>query len=191
MQNEFSIAKPARAGGGLARHEEDTQSVSPERNTQFMYSQELLEALASGGVFLVSGAGKPNAMTIGWGALMRIWNEPVMQVLVRQSRYTHDLLDIDPRFTVAVPKPGEFRNELSVCGVKSGRDTDKFAALSMKAAAPRNGGVPGIEGCLNIECRAIHNIHVPVQGLLQAHADNFYPEGDEHTLYFGEILAIY
>ncbi len=158
---------------------------------EFSIAKEFLDALASGGAFLVTGDEKPNAMTIGWGALMRIWNAPMMQVLVRQSRYTHDLLDKDPRFTVSIPKPGEFRKEIGVCGVKSGRDMDKFEALNMTATAPRNGGVPGIEGCLNIECRSIHNIHVPVQGLLKAHVDAFYPQGDEHTMYFGEILAIY
>ncbi len=158
---------------------------------EYLAAKELLEALASGGAFLVSGAEKPNAMTIGWGAIARIWNTPICQVLVRQSRYTHDLLDADARFTVAIPKPGELRKAIGVCGVKSGRDVDKFELCGLKATTPRNGGIAGIEGCLNVECRAVHNIHVPVKGLLQAHADRFYPEGDEHTMYFGEILAIY
>ena len=158
---------------------------------EYLAAKELLEALASGGAFLVTGAQKPNAMTIGWGAIMRVWNEPVCQALVRQSRYTHDLLDADPRFTVAIPKPGEFRKAIGVCGVKSGRDTDKFDVCGLKATAPKNGGVPGIEGCVNIECRVIHNVHVPVQGLIQELADAFYPDGDEHTLYFGKILAVY
>ncbi len=157
----------------------------------FSKAKELLDALASGGAFLVTGGEKPNPMTIGWGALMRIWNAPMMQVLVRQSRYSHELLDKDPRFTVAIPKPGEFRKEIGVCGVKSGRDVDKFEALSMKATAPQNGGVPGIEGCLNIECRSIYDIFVPAKGLPEAIEAKFYPDGDEHTLYFGEILAIY
>ncbi len=158
---------------------------------EFSYAKELLDALASGGAFLVAGAERPNAMTIGWGALQRIWNGPMMQVLVRQSRYTHDLLDKDPRFTVAIPKPGEFRKEIGVCGVKSGRDMDKFQELGMIATTPHNGGIPGIDGCLNIECRSIHNIHVPVKGLPEALITKIYPDGDEHTLYFGEILAIY
>ncbi len=87
--------------------------------------------------------------------------------------------------------PGALKKELGVCGVKSGRDTDKFEVCGFKATAPKNGGIAGIEGCLNIECRAIHNIHVPVKGLPQEIEAKFYPEGDEHTLYFGEILAVY
>ncbi len=158
---------------------------------EFSNAQELLCALASGGAFLVSGAEKPNAMTIGWGAITRVWNAPLMQVLVRQSRYTHELMDKDPRFTVAIPKPGEFRKEIGVCGVKSGRDVDKFDFCGMKATDPQNGGVPGIEGCMNVECRAIYSVFLPAKGLPKALEAQFYPDGDEHTLYFGEILAIY
>lgn len=151
-----------------------------------------LESLSDKGAFLVTGAEKPNVMTIGWGAIVVMWGKTLVEIVVRQSRYTHELLGRDARFTVSIPKPGTLGDALMTCGTKSGRDTDKFALCGLPLSGPKNGGLGGVEGCaLHIECRAVHSIHVPTKGLPEAVVSRYYPAGDEHTMYFGEILAIY
>ena len=59
------------------------------------------------GVFLTTKAGdKVNSMVIGWGHIGRIWERPVFITYVRDCRYTYEMLERNPEFTVNVPYPG-------------------------------------------------------------------------------------
>ena len=87
--------------------------------------RESLETLATPGALLVTGKGpRCNAMTIGWGSIGRIWGLPVFQVLVRPSRYTHQLLEDHGEFTVNF-MPESQRDSLTSCGTMSGRDVQQ------------------------------------------------------------------
>ena len=59
------------------------------------------------GVFLTTKYGdKVNSMVIGWGHIGRIWELPVFFAYVRKNRFTREMLDSDPEFTVNVPVTG-------------------------------------------------------------------------------------
>ena len=66
---------------------------------------KVMGGLTSRGLLLVScdKAGKPNAMTIGWGLTGSVWGLPLWVVLVRPSRYTDGLINQTQDFTVNVP----------------------------------------------------------------------------------------
>ncbi|MBR0106509.1 MAG: flavin reductase family protein, partial [Lachnospiraceae bacterium] len=84
------------------------------------------------GIFLTTKAGeKVNSMVIGWGQVGRIWERPVFVAYVRDSRYTREMLDRNPEFTVNVPVNGMNRTAFEVCGMKSGRDMDKIAEAGL------------------------------------------------------------
>ena len=87
----------------------------------------LTMALDVGGAFLVvsSKDGKVNPMTIGWASVGRLWSRPTLSVLVRKSRFTYCLIDKAQSFTVCAPATGTLKSELTICGTKSGRETDK------------------------------------------------------------------
>jgi len=159
-------------------------------HTEFL--KETLRALDDPGCLLVSQgkAGKPNAMTIGWGTVGVIWGRPMFVVLVRHSRYTWRLLEETDEFTVNVPPP-ELADAAMLCGTKSGRDLDKFAAAGLTAVAGQHVRMPIIGECVvHYECRTVHRNNVDPTNLAASILDGCYANGDFHTLYYGEILGV-
>ena len=90
---------------------------------------EIVRALRPGILITTKAGGKVNSMTIGWGTLGIIWNRPVFIAYVRDCRYTREMLDKNPEFTINVPVGDYDRNALGLLGSKSGRDMDKIAAV--------------------------------------------------------------
>jgi flavin reductase (DIM6/NTAB) family NADH-FMN oxidoreductase RutF len=154
--------------------------------------KETLAALADPGCLLVSQGtdGKPNAMAIGWGTIGVVWGRPVFVVLVRPSRYTWKLLEENGDFTVNVPTP-DLKKAVMLCGTKSGRDLDKFAATGLKPVPSQSVNAPTIEQCaIAYECRTIHKNNVIPAALAEEVVQDCYPKGDFHTLYYGQILGV-
>lgn len=97
----------------------------------FDHAETILKILAKGAFLTTAAGGRNNTMTIGWGALGNIWGKPVFTVMVRHSRYTHELIEAHNEFTVSFPLTAAFSKALGLCGSKSGRDMDKFAAAEI------------------------------------------------------------
>lgn len=155
---------------------------------------QFIQALQSGGAFLnvQDAGGRPNTMTIGWGQPGVVWGKPCVTVLVRPSRFSHHMLEENAVFTVSVPVPGEMGDALRLCGRESGRDGDKFAkaGLTAKPAQKVDGVIIG-ECPLHIECRVVYKQEM-MPALLDPAIDNSaYASKDYHTLYYGEVLAVY
>ena len=84
------------------------------------------------GILLTSAAGdKVNSMVIGWGTVGVNWGRPVFAAYVRTGRFTRELLDQNPEFTVNIPLGDPDKDAIAVCGGKSGRDMDKLAACGL------------------------------------------------------------
>jgi flavin reductase (DIM6/NTAB) family NADH-FMN oxidoreductase RutF len=153
---------------------------------------QVQKQLVAGGAFLVSvdRNGHPNAMTIGWALLGTAWHRPVLLVLVRPSRYTHDCLRHSRAFTVNVPL-GKMKKELEFCGEKSGRDVDKFAALHLRHEPGREVPIPVLTDCdLIYECQVIGEVALEPASIISGEVqERFYPKGNLHTLFFGEVMA--
>jgi len=145
------------------------------------------------GLLLVScdSKGTPNVMTIGWATLGTIWEKPILTVLVRPSRFTYSLLEEIGDFTVNVPTP-ELEDVVKYCGTVSGREEDKFARSALTATPSRHVCSPIIEECvLHYECRVIHKHDLNPETLPADVRADFYPQGNFHRVYYGEVLAVY
>jgi hypothetical protein len=81
-------------------------------------------------LLLVESQGKRNAMTIAWGGLGVLWSKPAITVYVRDSRYTHELLETCSSWSVNFFE--NRRDLLKYFGMVSGRDEDKIAASGLK-----------------------------------------------------------
>jgi flavin reductase (DIM6/NTAB) family NADH-FMN oxidoreductase RutF len=157
------------------------------------YLKETLDKLANPGLLLVSAGsdGKPNAMTIGWGTIGIIWGKPIFIVLVRPSRYTYKLMEQSDDFTVNVPS-SKMKDAVAFCGTKSGRDYDKFAEKKMTAVPGKKVKSPIIDECvIHYECKVVHKNDVLKGKLDDKIISSAYSSGDFHTIYYGEILAVY
>ena len=57
----------------------------------------------SEGVFLVTKAdGKTNVMLVGWPMMGRLFRKDVIMIPIRKSRYSHDFLEKNGDFTLAM-----------------------------------------------------------------------------------------
>ena len=157
------------------------------------YFAQTIQRMREDGLLLVSTGtdGKANVMTIGWGTMGCIWSRPVFIVLVRPSRHTYGRLEQVNDFTVNVP-PRELAAAVSHCGSVSGRQHDKFQEAQLTPVPSREVRSPIIKECVvHYECRTLHRNDLAPEALAQAVREEFYPSGDFHRVYFGEIVAAY
>ena len=95
---------------------------------------------------------RPNLITVGWCGT--ICTQPSMlSISIRPERYSYGLIKESGVFVVNLPTEPLTR-AVDWCGVKSGREVDKFAALGLHAApAAKVDTVLLEESPLNLECR--------------------------------------
>lgn len=157
------------------------------------YANAITAALRRGVLLTTKNGEKVNSMVIGWGHIGRIWELPVFVAYVRDNRYTREMLDANPEFTVNVPVNGFDKKAFTVCGTKSGRDMDKLAAAGLTPVPPEVVSVPGLkEWPLTLECRVIYREEQTAARLPEALRRRFYSvETEDHIAYFGEIVAAY
>ncbi len=135
-----------------------------------------------------SGAGKVNCMTVSWGSLGTLWNKKVCQVYVRESRFTKEILDASDYFSLTF-FPAKYKSTLKYLGAVSGRDENKFKQA--KLAVNLHKEVPFIDdGHFVICCKKIAAIPMPLDCLPEDIKNQFYQDGDPHTMYVGEIIEM-
>ena len=140
---------------------------------------------------LVGGREKPNPMTVSWGGLGTLWNRPVATVYVRPTRHTFGLLRSGPEFTLNV-LPDSMRAALDLCGTRSGRELDKWAAAGLTRVPSETVGVPRVAGAeLALECRVIATFPIDPSRFLDSAIESLYPLKDYHTAFVGEVLAAF
>ena len=157
------------------------------------YFPQVNKILSSTGLLLASGhPDRPtNAMTIGWGNLGTTWGLPIWAVLVRPSRFTYDIMEDTGDFTVCVPGP-DLAKAVAYCGCRSGRNEDKLAKLGLKVSSAREVTSGVIEACpIVYECKIVGKSDIVPEMLAQSVKADFYPQGDYHRVYFGQVLAAY
>jgi len=153
--------------------------------------EETLRAFKEGRVLLVSQGkqGPPNAMAVGWGQIGIIWGKPIITVFVRPSRYTYKLIEETGDFTVNIVPP-QLKDFFQYCGTVSGRDHDKFREKGITTIPSSKVKTPLINECiLHYECKVIYKNDLIPSELERPIVSTFYPEGNFHRIYFGEILA--
>ena len=157
------------------------------------YTDVITSALKKG-VFLTSKVGdKVNTMVIGWGHVGRIWERPVFIAYIRDIRYTREMLDINPEFTVNIPVNGFSKEAFAICGTDSGRNMDKIKDAGLTPVIPEVISVPGIkEFPLTLECRVIYRQKQDTSRLPEDIRRQFYTiETEDHIAYYGEIVSAY
>ena len=74
-----------------------------------------------------TAGGRTNAMTVSWGGIGCLWNQPVAFLFVRPQRYTYQFTEAAEGFSLSFFGPGQFRKELSYFGtvLRPGRGQDR------------------------------------------------------------------
>ena len=96
--------------------------------------------------------GNANVMTAAWTGT--ICSDPVMvSVSIRKNRYSHDIIQRTGEFVINLTTD-ELVRAADFCGVRSGRDIDKFEACKLTPIPSKEVAVPAIaESPVAIECR--------------------------------------
>lgn len=136
---------------------------------------------------------KVNMMTAAWGSVGIMWNKPIFNIVVRNTRYTYDLLKNATSFTCSFFSH-KYKDELTYCGRHSGRDVDK---------AKETGLTPiEIDGNSSSKVFSFEQAHTvfscniasvtPILGehFVDPSIEKHYSHGDYHTMYTGFITKL-
>jgi len=102
---------------------------------------------------------KPNVMTVAWTGIINTQPSKTY-ISVRKSRYSYDLIKNSGSFVINLV-PSTLVKACDFCGVRSGKDTDKFKLCNLTAEASFSVDAPSIAECpLSLECRVTEIIEL-------------------------------
>ncbi len=113
-----------------------------------------------------------NIITIAWCGVV-CSNPPMLSVSIRPSRHSHRLIKDTGDFVINIPDCAMLR-EVDICGVRSGKDVDKFEVCSFTRSQSVKVLSPAIQECpVNIECKVKNIISLGT-----------------HDMFIGEVLHV-
>lgn len=131
--------------------------------------------------------GSINTMTASWGGLGVLWNKNVFFCFIRPQRYTHEFTEASDKISLSFFSE-EYRDALTVCGRKSGRDCDKIALAGLTPIS-EDGNVGFAEAERIIYGRKIYAGKLDPSCFLSDDIEKHY-NNDYHTVYICEIEKI-
>ena len=115
---------------------------------------------------------RPNIVTVAWVDTVNS-DPPMCSVSVRPSRYSHGIIRDTGEFIVNLCGEDNVK-ATDFCGVKSGRDVDKFAACGLTPVKVEGFSAPAVGECpLYLACRVTDALEL-----------------GSHTMFLGEIMRV-
>lgn len=137
--------------------------------------------------------GRPNIITVAWAGTV-CTNPPMLSISVRPERYSYPILKETGEFVVNLTTR-ELAFATDYCGVKSGRDVDKFKELGLTPLKAEHVGAPLIaESPVNIECKVrevlpLGSHHMFLADVVAVHADEKYMD-EKHKFHLEKAEPI-
>ena len=137
--------------------------------------------------------GKYNIITIAWAGTV-CTNPPMVSISVRPERYSFPILQETGEFVINLTTR-ELAFATDYCGVKSGRDVDKFRDLQLTPLAAKEVAAPLIgESPVNLECRVrqvlpLGSHHMFLADVVAVHADKKYMD-EKHKFHLEKAEPI-
>ncbi|MBO5786149.1 MAG: flavin reductase family protein [Clostridia bacterium] len=113
-----------------------------------------------------------NLITIGWTGICAT-HPPKLYISVRPERYSYEIIKQSGEFCVNLPNTKMVR-ALDFCGVKSGRDTDKFKQTGLTKS-----------DSFAVECKSVAESPLT----LECKVDKIIPLGS-HDMFIADIVAV-
>ena len=117
-----------------------------------------------------------NIITIGWTGIINS-DPPITYISVRKSRHSHHIIEKTGEFVINLTTE-KLAFAADYCGVKSGRDVDKFREMKLTPESADIVKCPMIaQSPINLECRVIEVKSYPTHDMFIAeivamHADD-------------------
>lgn len=117
--------------------------------------------------------GKDNIITVAWAGTV-CTNPPMVSISVRPERYSYHMIKETGEFVINLTTE-KLAYATDYCGVKSGRDVDKFKEAHLTREPASHVGVPMIkESPVSIECRVREE-----------------KEYGSHSVFMADVLAVH
>ena len=138
---------------------------------------------------------KPNIITVAWAG--NVCSSPAMlSISLRPERYSYDIIKETGEFVVNLTNR-KLAYAADWCGVRSGRDHDKFSAMHLTPVSSVKIRAPGIlESPVSIECHVTQCIKLGshdmfIAEVINVQADSKYidPETDTFKLSEAKLIA--
>lgn len=133
---------------------------------------------------------KFNTMTASWGGVGVLWNKDVAYTFIRPCRYTFEFTEKEEFFSLCFFEE-EYRDALTLCGRKSGRNCDKVKEANLTPQFID--GVPCFkEASLTLICRKMYSQQMSKDCAFTEEVTKHYSENEPyHTFYVGEIVKAF
>ena len=100
-----------------------------------------------------------NVLTAAWTGIVNS-EPPMTYVSIRPQRHSHSIIKEKGEFVINLPTEAIVK-ATALCGVKSGRDVDKFALAGLTAEPSNLVAAPGIAECpISLECKVREVTHL-------------------------------
>ena len=97
---------------------------------------------------------KPNVMTAAWTGIINS-EPPMTYVSIRPTRLSYEIISQTKEFVINLPTVNMV-TAVDFCGVKSGRDVNKFEETGLTPIASSNISAPQILQCpVSVECKVV------------------------------------
>lgn len=117
-----------------------------------------------------------NIFTAAWTGTV-CSEPPMVYISVRKSRYSHGLISEKGSFVINLVGKDTVR-ACDFCGVRSGRDVDKFRELGLTKTEGKKTGIPMIEECpVNLECKVTQVLELGSHDMFLATVEAVYVDG--------------
>lgn len=121
---------------------------------------------------------KTNVFTVAWAGTI-CSNPPMVSISVRPERYSYHMLKETGEFVINLTTK-ELVYATDFCGVRSGKEIDKFQKMNLTKISGKEVGAPLIqESPVNLECRVTSVVPLGTHDMFMAevvavHADEAY-----------------
>ncbi len=119
---------------------------------QYWKAGNMLYPLPAVMVSVIDEANQPNIITVAWTGTC-CTNPPMVYISVKKERYSHHMLISSKEFVINLTTE-DLVYATDYCGVKSGKDVNKFEEMHLTQIPSKFVKAPSIkESPVNIECR--------------------------------------
>lgn len=115
--------------------------------------------------------GNDNVLTVAWAGTI-CSNPAMLSISVRKERYSHHMIKESGEFVVNLTT-AKLARVTDYCGVRSGRDEDKFQTMHLTKGKAEKVNVPIImESPVNIECKVTQVLELGTHDMFLAEVVN-------------------
>lgn len=123
-------------------------------------------------VTVSDGKGKDNIFTVAWAGTV-CTNPPMVSISVRPERHSFHMIQETGEFVINLTTK-KLAYATDYCGVKSGRDVDKFEKLRLTRVPGKEVCVPSIkESPVSLECKVARTLEL-----------------GSHTMFVANVVAV-